>query len=116
MCIRDSFICDAIRFVADHGARFIPLYEMDLHTGMWSHREFTPPRSLDDTFSLENILRLESDDCFKEESIDRPPLYETYLQEARALADTLPTTAEYAPFPDARYRSLCSFYCSHYKA
>jgi selenocysteine lyase/cysteine desulfurase len=34
-----DFLCDAILFVADKGKRFLPLYDFDIHTGTWRHRE-----------------------------------------------------------------------------
>jgi selenocysteine lyase/cysteine desulfurase len=36
------FICRAVRFIADHGVAFLPLYGFDIHTGAWKHREFSP--------------------------------------------------------------------------
>ncbi len=38
-----AFICQAIRFVADHGVAFLPLYDFDIHTGAWRHREHAHP-------------------------------------------------------------------------
>ncbi len=37
-----EFICRAVRFVADRGVAFLPLYGFDIHTGAWKHREFSP--------------------------------------------------------------------------
>ncbi|MBU0551060.1 aminotransferase class V-fold PLP-dependent enzyme [Myxococcota bacterium] len=34
-----DFLIDAILFVADHGARFLGLYDFDVHGGGWRHRE-----------------------------------------------------------------------------
>ena len=34
-----AFICRAVRFIADHGVAFLPLYRFDIHTGAWQHRE-----------------------------------------------------------------------------
>lgn len=33
-----DYVIDAVRFVAAHGHRFLPLYDFDLATGTWSHR------------------------------------------------------------------------------
>ncbi|CAM9455824.1 unnamed protein product, partial [Ascophyllum nodosum] len=32
-----QYILDAVMFVADHGARFLPLYEYDVETAEWTH-------------------------------------------------------------------------------
>ena len=33
-----DFVADAVLFVADHGARFLPLYTFDVESGTWCHR------------------------------------------------------------------------------
>ena len=40
-----DFIAAAIRFVADHGVRFLPVYRFDVHTGAWRHHEAPPARA-----------------------------------------------------------------------
>ena len=40
---KTRFIAAAIRFVADHGVKFLPVYRFDMHTGAWRHR--TAPAS-----------------------------------------------------------------------
>ena len=32
-----EFLQDAIEFIADHGERFIALYQFDWHSGAWTH-------------------------------------------------------------------------------
>ncbi|MCX7029263.1 MAG: aminotransferase class V-fold PLP-dependent enzyme [Spirochaetes bacterium] len=49
-----EFIAAAIRFVADHGVKFLPAYRFDVHTGAWRHREAAPVRA---TFGLTEALR-----------------------------------------------------------
>jgi hypothetical protein len=34
-----DYLLDAIDFVAEHGVRFLPLYDFDLATGVWTHRD-----------------------------------------------------------------------------
>jgi selenocysteine lyase/cysteine desulfurase len=51
-----EFICRAVRFVAEEGKRFLPLYRFDLHTGNWLHRE--PTEREPATLSLEEALSL----------------------------------------------------------
>src|SRR5262249_58785287 len=40
-----DFILTAIELVADRGAAFLPLYELDWRDGVWRHRSFTPRRA-----------------------------------------------------------------------
>lgn len=81
-----EFICDAIRFVAEHGYRFLSRYSMDMASGAWRH--------LDEE---EDDVRAPSA-CdawnFKAEKFDtesaaagRRTAYRQYLEEARALAE-----------------------------
>jgi selenocysteine lyase/cysteine desulfurase len=34
-----EFLLDAVEFVADHGAAFLPVYDFDWHTGAWTHTD-----------------------------------------------------------------------------
>lgn len=34
-----DYIIEAVTFLADHGLRFLPLYQFDVHSGSWTHRE-----------------------------------------------------------------------------
>ena len=45
-----EYLVDAVRFVADEGARFLPLYHFDQRSGLWHHRDGRrrTPLSLDD--------------------------------------------------------------------
>ena len=45
-----EYLVDAVRFVADEGARFLPLYRFNERSGLWHHREGArqAPLSLDD--------------------------------------------------------------------
>ncbi len=52
------FITDAVDFVAQQGHCFLPLYEFDPPTGMWTHREFQEQH---ERFSIEAAL--ESQGC-----------------------------------------------------
>ena len=37
-----GYVVDAVRFVAEHGARFLALYDFDLASGTWTHRDDRP--------------------------------------------------------------------------
>lgn len=78
-----AFICSAIRFVADHGAAFLPLYEFDIRSGAWRHREFSPRI---EPFGID----LGPADARKPapESPDLDSLFAAYLAEAEKLAES----------------------------
>jgi len=81
-----DFICRAICFIADHGVAFLPLYEFDIRTGAWKHREFSPSPG---TFGL-TVPPVPAP--FGDESICGPPLEELfagYLVEAEKVAQSL---------------------------
>jgi selenocysteine lyase/cysteine desulfurase len=81
-----DYIIDAVSFIAAHGYRFLPLYDFDVHTGLWTcrgHRECFQPFSLRDA--------IEATDC-RETALPpdvRTPMYLSYLQAARERAESL---------------------------
>lgn len=72
-----SFLLDAVEFVADHGSRFVPLYQFDWRTGAWRHPDAPEHPSL---FALPPTVRSAS---------PGPPPYARYLEEACARAARL---------------------------
>lgn len=81
-----DYIIDAVSFIAEHGPRFLPLYDFDVHTGLWTcrgHEEFFQP------FSLEDALK--ATDCHETAlPVDvRAAMYRSYLQAARERAESL---------------------------
>ena len=92
-----NYVIDAVHFVARHGMRFLELYDFDLSTGMWEHRQAAcelPKFSLDAALSTTPgepaTLSLEL----------RKQLYDHYLTEARRWAEHLKTT------PTAKFETL----------
>ena len=93
-----GFVIDAVRFVADHGARFMPLYAFDVRSGTWQHRDAeraTPAFGLDTPTGI-RVGRPLSE-------AERAARYAAVLAEAHELAASMeapetapPTTAEYA--------------------
>jgi len=81
-----DYIVDAVSFVAEHGHRFLPLYDFDVHSGLWTcrgHQESFQPFSLDDA--------LEATDC-GESALPaevRAGMYRSYLQFAQQRAAAL---------------------------
>jgi hypothetical protein len=79
-----EFILRCIRFVAEHGKKFLPLYSFDIHSGAWRHRAFVPlriPFGLEEALSG-NVRR------YREEQPDLSRLFEEYLAEALRLAES----------------------------
>ncbi len=85
-----DFICNAIRFIADTGAAFLPLYSFDIRTGSWRHRDSSP---VETTFGIEEALRASPSPVTQPTAQDEPELgalFASYLEEARAAARALP--------------------------
>jgi selenocysteine lyase/cysteine desulfurase len=81
-----DFICRAIRFVAERGARFLPLYSFDIATGAWVHREAAPARV---ECGLDAALAGKAARARARGSRSLSRLFEGYLAEAGRLADGL---------------------------
>jgi hypothetical protein len=82
-----DYVIDAVDFVGRHGYVFLPLYEFDLHTGSWSHKEDT---GLSESFSLQAALDLSNASNVSPMALPaRRKLYATYLAEAREWAQRL---------------------------
>jgi selenocysteine lyase/cysteine desulfurase len=81
-----QFITDAVDFVAQQGHCFLPLYEFDPPTGMWTHREFQEQH---ERFSIEAALESQGCEQTALPTPERVRLYAECLQEARALAAML---------------------------
>ena len=85
-----DFLCEAIRFVAEQGKYFLPLYDFELATGTWRHRGFPLPEP---QFGLAEALApglpSAADDATPASGVPEQELYRAYLQEARRLAQEL---------------------------
>jgi selenocysteine lyase/cysteine desulfurase len=91
-----DFICRAIRFIADKGVAFLPLYEFDIHTGAWKHREFVPePVRLGLDFAAGQAARQGTRQAARQSAAPALPdgpleeLFGRYLAEAEKLARSL---------------------------
>jgi hypothetical protein len=74
-----NYVIDAVHFVAKHGERFLQLYDFDLCTGTWSHRQTTielPKFSLD-----EALTKIEGEPAVLSLPL-RKQLYDHYMTEA----------------------------------
>ncbi len=83
-----TFMIEAIRFVADHGVAFLPVYRFDVHSGAWRHREAAagrPPASLAEALHVpvQTVSAADRDDA----ALGK--VFDGYLAEARRLAEEL---------------------------
>jgi hypothetical protein len=81
-----DYVIDAVEFVAGQGHRFLPLYDFDLATGAWTHRDFVERHA---PFSIETALDADGCELTARPAAERAALYAAYLAEARTLAATL---------------------------
>jgi selenocysteine lyase/cysteine desulfurase len=81
-----EFLLQAIEFVAEHGSRFLSLYELDWHSGAWKHMADRAHPSLFDQPALARDENAEPD-------------FVGYLEFARHLAGELEIRAQAVP-PD----------------
>lgn len=100
------FLLDAIRFVADRGHRFVPLYEFDWHSGAWRHPADDAGPSTFEPEDWSDVPRT---------SEPAAEAYRRYLAKAHAASDRLrrdrPPVARRAAaeIPDGVDPSLISF-------
>ncbi|WP_342640318.1 aminotransferase class V-fold PLP-dependent enzyme [Rhodoligotrophos ferricapiens] len=87
-----DYIIAAVRFIAEHGQAFLPLYEFCMRTGRWRHRHYgdAPIRRLRD-FEAMLTGRDFRPPCL--EPAGEKPL-QSYLEEADELVRRLPALAE----------------------
>jgi selenocysteine lyase/cysteine desulfurase len=85
--VEADYIIDAVEFVAAHGHLFLPLYDFDLHSGLWTHKQALPPQC---------CLLGDGLHCVPQESAGesllpsvRAGLYADYLAQADELARQL---------------------------
>jgi len=81
-----NYVIEAVHFIAKHGRRFLGLYDFDLCSGTWSHRQ----KAIDlPSFSLDNALRIRDEEPVNLSLPLRQQLYDHYMTEARRWADRL---------------------------
>ena len=75
-----NYVIDAVHFIAEHGRKFLELYEFDLCTGTWTHRQcaIELPK-----FSLDNALTNKQAEPANLSLSLRKQLYDHYMTEAR---------------------------------
>ncbi|MEM7788721.1 MAG: aminotransferase class V-fold PLP-dependent enzyme [Bacteroidota bacterium] len=85
-----DYLIEAVEFVAEHGARFLPLYDFDVRSGAWVYREGRTP-SL--AYNPAAVVEGEAPTLRTASGAEREALFAKALAEARALVETLPVPA-----------------------
>jgi len=91
-----DYILDGIEFVAEHGHRFLPLYDFDLYTGAWLHKK--DPVQLE-AFSLEAALDYSGECCTSLGMAERKGYYAEAMKVAHGWADKL---SQQGPWPQVQ--------------
>jgi len=81
-----NYVIDAVHFLANEGHHFLRLYDFDLATGTWVHRQSVAKLP---KFSLETALSIEEGEPTTLPLALREQLYTHYLAEAQRFADLL---------------------------
>jgi hypothetical protein len=84
-----EYITDAICFICEYGKYLLPLYEFDIHTGNWRHRDSTPT---DVSFGLAEALSPDREPISEDPAttdLSEKELYALYMDEATKLAKKL---------------------------
>jgi len=81
-----NYVIDAVDFLGSHGHKFLALYDFDVHTGMWSHRDY---EEKPEEFTLEAALRSTGCELTALPTDVRARLYRSYLDEALAIATSV---------------------------
>jgi hypothetical protein len=82
--IEVDYILDAIEFVAENGSCLLSLYDFDIGSGIWTHKQ-------DDVelpgLSISAAVEQSSDPVPVLDAGERQQLYQSFLAEARRLVD-----------------------------
>jgi selenocysteine lyase/cysteine desulfurase len=84
--IEVEFIIDAVEFIAEHGHHFLPLYDFDLATGAWTHKQDCVGL---EPFSLDAALECCGPAPTALSAADRAMRYADFMLEAQRLAARL---------------------------
>ncbi|NNC77719.1 MAG: aminotransferase class V-fold PLP-dependent enzyme, partial [Woeseiaceae bacterium] len=90
-----DYIIQAVHFIAQHGGRFLELYDFDLQTGGWEFRQATHDLP---KFSLDAALEVNEADTTTITLPMREQLYDHYMTDAKRWVERLAQmpTAEFA--------------------
>lgn len=85
-----NFIIDAIEFISRYGALFLTQYKVNLSTGEWKHNYIKEYNSFIDNFGLQASLE-NTIDNYSCHTIDKSKEYQSYLEIAKRVANTIKT-------------------------
>jgi selenocysteine lyase/cysteine desulfurase len=97
--IEADFLIDAVEFIAEHGDRFLSVYDFDQYSGVFKHQNSTAKEPI---FSVQDALEKYSQNPHQEKvlSVDeRAALYQSYLKEALQQVEGLPAADTKLLFP-----------------
>ena len=86
-----NYVIEAIHFIARYGRKFLGLYDFDLCSGTWSHRQTTIELP---KFSLDNALANRAEDPVHLSLPLRKQLYDHYMTEAQRWVQRLSEAPE----------------------
>lgn len=103
-----DYLIQAVKFVVDHGYKFLPLYDFNIRNGEWSHQNSSGEADI--TLDIDNVFN--SDKFAHSQPSGPSELYRQALAEAEALAAELPSKYQTLTF-DQQLNELMYFYvCS----
>jgi selenocysteine lyase/cysteine desulfurase len=91
-----QYVINAVDFIGSRGFLFLPLYDFDLKSGTWMHKE---DKGLDETFSLDVALGHSWEEPPHISGDHRARLYESYLKEAYSISEKLKSKGPESPVP-----------------
>ncbi len=84
-----DYLIEAVKFVIEHGHKFLTLYEFNIYNGEWEHLQHKMPKP------LELSLELGFEDSLDPQPIpDAESKYPWYLEQAKQIAASLPDDFE----------------------
>jgi selenocysteine lyase/cysteine desulfurase len=101
-----DYIIDAIKFIGEHGYKFINLYKMDLGTGLWSYKGYQEKNETLNHFGVLKAMTFKDVNVFEADEINTDILYNEYMEEALELSSSLSSVIVEKKFDDAAHDAL----------
>jgi len=103
-----QYLIDAVKFVLEHGYKYLSLYEFNILSGEWKHRKFRAPMPL----KLDIDAAFEYQPDHHQGPEDASGLYKQALDAAYSEADALPDEFELLSF-EPELEALMFFYVNN---
>jgi selenocysteine lyase/cysteine desulfurase len=105
-----DYLLAAVKFIIEHGYKFLPMYVFDMKTGEWQHQHSPDNAEID-----LDINKVFSEDKFVHtQTIDAPDLYKSALKNAYLEAEKLTDSCTYVEF-EKELEHLTYFYACRVK-